>query len=99
MQIGPDQLQHGLWEKMSMESAIHISPAIWIGEEHWTGDGRGMMRRCGVCPARSLAIPKPGIAQIPCPVISAEEHDFLHDSVISHLARRTRRRRNRSLHA
>src|SRR5947207_3347808 len=87
MPVGADPLPHGVLVKTSIESAIHINPAIWIGEEHWTGDGRGMMRGCGVCPARSLAVPKPGIAEIPCPVIPAEEHDFLSDCVINHLAR------------
>src|SRR5205823_1986991 len=98
MPIGPNPLPHRVLIKMSIESAIHINPAIWIGEEHWTGDGRGMMRGCGACPARSLTIPKPGIAQIVSPVVSAEEHDFLRDGVIGHLTRSTRRRRNSGLH-
>src|SRR2546430_12726004 len=98
MPVGADPLPHGVLVKTSIESAIHINPAIWIGEEHWTGNGRGMMRGRGACPARSLAIPKPGIAQIP-PVVTAEEHDFLDDGVVSHLTGSARRRRKRGLHA
>src|SRR2546423_8986283 len=99
MPVGADPLPHGVLVKTSIESAIHINPAIWIGEKHWTGHGRGMMRGCGVRPARGLAVPKPGIAQISCPVASAEEHDFLRDGVVGHLTGGTRRRRNRGLRA
>src|SRR5438105_13021723 len=98
MPIGPNPLPHGVLIKMSIESAIHINPAIWIGEEHWTRHRPGRMRGRGTCPARSLAVPKPGIAQISCPVVSAEQHDFLGDCVISYLTRGTRRRRTRTLH-
>src|SRR5207248_6613172 len=98
MPVGADPLPHGVLVKTSIESAIHINPAIWIGEEHWTGNARGMMRGRGSCPARSLAIPKPGIAQIPL-FVSAEEHDSLDDVVLSQLTGSARRRRKRGLHA
>src|SRR5436189_5664361 len=98
MPVGAGPLPHGVLVKTSIESAIHINPAIWIGEEHWTGHGRGMMRGCGSCPARSLAVPKPGITQVPCPVVSAKEHNFVRNDVVGHLTRSAGRGRKRCLH-
>src|SRR5205823_3057439 len=77
---------HRVLVKLTIESTIHIDVAVWIGEEHWTGDGRGRMRGSGACPARCYSVPEPGIAQVISSVESAEEHDFLGNRIVGHLS-------------